>query len=85
MAHPYQIGIDNDALDHLVGELVEHGLNAIECYYPKHSPEQESFYLRLIKKYGLHITGGSDFHGEKVKPDVKMAKLALELDWLLKI
>jgi ribosomal protein S6E (S10) len=31
----------------------------------------------------LHITGGSDFHGEKVKPDVALAAWELDLDWLL--
>jgi len=40
------------------------------------------FYLQLVKKYGLHITGGSDFHGERVKPDIQLAALDLDLDWL---
>lgn len=82
LAHPYQIGIGNDELDRLVGELAGYGLDAIECYYPKHTPEQERFYLHLTEKYGLHVTGGSDFHGEKVKPDVELAALQLGLDWL---
>lgn len=62
--------------------MVGYGLEAIECHYPKYTPEQERFYLGLAEKYKLHITGGSDFHGEKVKSDVKMAALKLELDWL---
>lgn len=82
LAHPYQIGLGNDELDGLVGELAEYGLDAVECHYPKHTPEQERFYLHLAEKYGLHVTGGSDFHGEKVKPDVELAALQLELDWL---
>lgn len=28
-------------------------------------------------------TGGNNFHCEKVKPDVKLAKLMLDLDWIL--
>lgn len=84
LAHPYQIGLDNDALDALVGDLAGYGLDAIECYYPRHTPEQTAFYLHLAEKYGLHITGGSDFHGEKVKPDIELAALDLDLDWLLK-
>lgn len=83
MAHPYQLGMDNDELEKQVRTLVEYGLDAIECYYPKHTPEQTAFYLRLAEKYGLHVTGGSDFHGEQVKPDVELARLELELDWLL--
>ncbi len=82
LAHPYQIGIGDDELDYLVRELVGYGLDAIECYYPRYMPEQEQFYLRLAEKYKQHITGGSDFHGEKVKPDVKLAALELELTWM---
>lgn len=83
LAHPYQIGISNDELDKLVGGLTEQGLDAIECYYPKYTREQQKFYIYLTQKYHLHQTGGSDFHGEKVKPDVKLAALNLDVDWLL--
>lgn len=82
LAHPYQIGISNDELDKLVGELADQGLDAIECYYPKYTPEQQAFYLHLAEKYQLHQTGGSDFHGEKVKPDVELAAWELDTDWL---
>lgn len=83
LAHPYQIGISDGELDQLVGDLVHQGLNAIECYYPKYTWEQQEFYIHLAEKYHLHQTGGSDFHGEKVKPDVELAALDLEVSWLL--
>ena len=67
----------------LVGELTACGLDAIECFYLKYTREQEQYYIRLTKKYCLHQTGGSDFHGEKVKPDVELAAVNLETDWLL--
>lgn len=82
LAHPHQIGINDDALERQVRELAALGLDAIECYYPKHTATQTAFYLELAKKYGLHVTGGSDFHGEKVKPEIRLAQLDLELDWL---
>ena len=82
LAHPYQIGIGDEALEMLVQELVGYGLEAIECYYPQYLPEQQAFYLRLAERFHLHITGGSDFHGEKVKPGVELAKLGLQIDWL---
>ena len=82
LAHPYQMGLPNDELDTLVKQLVDWGLDAIECWYPKYTPEQQSFYIHLTEKYHLHQTGGSDFHGEKVKPDVELAALNLELGWL---
>lgn len=49
---------------------------------PSGAPEQEAFYLRLAKQYGLHATGGSDFHGGRVKPDIRLAALELETEWL---
>ena len=83
LAHPYQTGLPDGELDILVGQLKGWGLDAIECFYPKYTPEQQEFYLHLAEKYRLHQTGGSDFHGERVKPDVELAALELELDWLL--
>lgn len=82
LAHPYQIGVDDEKLECIVRELTDYGLNAIECFYPRHMPKQQSYYLYLAEKYNLHVTGGSDFHGERVKPDIKLAGLELELDWL---
>lgn len=83
LAHPYQMGLPDDALEMLVQQLKGWGLDAIECFYPKYTPEQQKFYLHLADKYQLRCTGGSDFHGERVKPDVELAALELELDWLL--
>ena len=82
LAHPYQIGLEDGPLEALVKELAGYGLDAVECYYPKHTPAQEAFYLRLAEKYGLHVTGGSDFHGPRVKPDIRLAALELETGWL---
>ena len=82
-AHPYQVGLEDEALETLVRQLKDWGLDAIECCYPRHTPEQTAFYLRLAEKYGLHVTGGSDFHGERVKPDIQLAAWDLDLGWLL--
>lgn len=82
LAHPYQIVLNGETLEELVIRLRGYGLDAIECYYPIHTPEQTEEYLRLAEKYGLYVTGGSDFHGEKSKPDHPLAAWALDLDWL---
>lgn len=83
LAHPYQIVLRGESLEELVKRLKGYGLDAVECYYPIHTPEQTAEYLSIAKKYGLHITGGSDFHGEKNKPDRPLAAWELELDWLI--
>jgi predicted metal-dependent phosphoesterase TrpH len=44
--------------------LVEAGLAGLEVYYPNYTPALIERLLRLSRRYGLLITGGSDFHGE---------------------
>ncbi|MEY8388161.1 PHP domain-containing protein [Oscillospiraceae bacterium 38-13] len=80
LAHPYQVGLEDEALESLVRSLKAEGLDAIECFYPRHTPEQTAFYLRLAERYELRVTGGSDFHGERVKPDVPLTPW--ELSWV---
>ena len=82
LAHPYQTGLEGSALDGLVRKLAGYGLDAIECWYPRHTQQQREFYLSLAQKYELHVTGGSDFHGEKVKPDIQLARYPLDISWM---
>ncbi|HIS73937.1 TPA: PHP domain-containing protein [Candidatus Galligastranaerophilus intestinavium] len=57
-AHP----IDVDISEKLTKELVSYGLRGIEAYHRKHSPAVVEYFSSLAEKYGLIITGGSDFH-----------------------
>ena len=50
----------------LAKELVSYGLRGIEAYHRKHSPAVVEYYSTLAEKYGLIITGGSDFHAPSV-------------------
>ena len=83
LAHPCQLGYPDEKLEALLAQLKEVGLDALECHYPQHTRAQTAWYLKLANMYGLHITAGSDFHGERVKPDVSLMPTELELDWLL--
>lgn len=83
LAHPYQTGVDFNTLDNIVKELKGYGLDAIEICYPKYTQLLHEYYVYLTQKYNLHGTGGSDFHGEKIKPDTYLSHLQLDLDWLL--
>ena len=61
-AHP---GLaDRDAM---IPGLVEAGLMGIECFYNEHSAARTAGYVETCKRYGLVTTGGSDFHGPKVR------------------
>ncbi len=61
-AHP----IDVEISDELTKELISYGLRGIEAYHRKHSPAVVEHYSTLAEKYGLIITGGSDFHAPSV-------------------
>jgi hypothetical protein len=68
LAHPIRVEGDVPAL---LPELRAAGLNAIEAYHSDHDEKATALYLGLAKKYGMLVTGGSDYHG-LVKPDVKL-------------
>jgi hypothetical protein len=53
--------------DELIPGLIAAGLMGIECYYTEHSAAQRATYLQLCKDHDLVATGGSDFHGPKVR------------------
>lgn len=58
IAHPYDI----DIADVLIKELINYGLRGIEAYHRKHSPAMVEYFSTIAEKYGLIMTGGSDFH-----------------------
>lgn len=60
IAHPGLYG--NDAL---VEEIIRAGAQGIEVYHSDHSEADEARYLELAERYGLIVTGGSDYHGER--------------------
>src|SRR5207247_6711782 len=43
--------------------LVAHGLAGIEAYYPDHTEEMIATYRAAATRYGLVMTGGTDYHG----------------------
>ena len=84
LAHPYQLHLEPEALEEQVRLFQAYGLSGIECHYPKHTPEQQSYYLGLAQKYQLHVTAGSDFHGEQVHKEDKIIPVEMDLAWLLR-
>ncbi len=56
-----------------IEKLISLGLIGIEAYHPDHSKAMVKYYKKLAEENGLHITGGSDFHGESVlQPDYRV-------------
>jgi len=72
LAHPDSLRMDGQTLDSHIASLCAMGLAGIECYYGTYDASARGGYLRLAEKYDLVVTGGSDFHGEAVKPGIRI-------------
>lgn len=70
LAHPGLLKMGKRWQESLIAELKRAGLDGIECFYNKHTHMQVKYYKRLARENGLMASCGSDFHGEKVKPNV---------------
>lgn len=60
LAHPGLYG-----LDEVIAPLAEAGLVGLEAYHADHTSEQEAHYAAIAERYGLIVTAGSDYHGER--------------------
>ncbi|MEE2615225.1 MAG: PHP domain-containing protein [Verrucomicrobiota bacterium] len=58
MAHPGLNKIDN-----LIPNLVEAGLDGLECWHTRHPKSTTKRYREMATRLGLLVTGGSDCHG----------------------
>lgn len=72
LAHPKSLELKNKEFLLLLKEMISCGLMGIEVYHSSHSKEEMEYYLEIAKKYNLLISGGSDFHGVTVKPDIEI-------------
>jgi predicted metal-dependent phosphoesterase TrpH len=64
LAHPGEIGAEDEELLRILSELKAAGLWGLECYSAHHKGEDVFRFLRLANGLGLRPTAGSDFHGE---------------------
>lgn len=65
LAHPLQYKMNETELDALVASLTGLGLDGIEVYYSTHRQADTANLSRIAEKYGLLLSGGSDFHGTR--------------------
>lgn len=62
LAHPRLIHDDT-----LVEFVLTQGLSGLEVWHPEHDQADRERYQALAARYGLIMTGGSDFHGAAAK------------------
>ena len=62
--------------DSLIGKLKDAGIDGLECWHTRHSPEASESYSRKAADLDLVATGGSDCHGmAKGQPLIGRVKL----------
>jgi predicted metal-dependent phosphoesterase TrpH len=64
IAHPATRGADDVIPEKLLAELVDAGLFGLELRHRENKPEPTRKLAALAEKYGLAVTGSSDYHGE---------------------
>jgi predicted metal-dependent phosphoesterase TrpH len=72
VAHPIRLGMDRTSERRFLEEAKSAGLLGLEVYHSEHSPDLQKYYLQLASELELLPTGGSDFHGPTVKPDIEL-------------
>ncbi len=72
LAHPHQMKL-GDGLEDYVKELVSYGLDGMEGYYSEYDDKMQAEYQAMASRYGLALSGGTDFHGE-MKPHISIGK-----------
>jgi predicted metal-dependent phosphoesterase TrpH len=85
LAHPNTLNMKGySALENLLLGLVKEGLKGIEVYYPEHNALEVAQYEKLAKRFGLLITGGTDYHGiEKDGLDIGVGRGEMNLPYSL--
>jgi len=83
LGHPNTLGLNGPIeLEQLIMNLIREGLKGIEVYYPEHSPSETVQYKSMAERYGLVITGGTDYHGiEKNGVDIGIGRGDMRLSY----
>lgn len=72
LAHPKTLKLNNEKFIKLLEDLIDVGLMGIEVYHSSHTKDEIAYYISVAEKYNLLISGGSDFHGPNIKPDIEL-------------
>lgn len=72
LAHPFTLKLTNEELHQEIENLVKLGLKGIEIIHSNSNEEQRAYYKELAKEFNLITTGGTDYHGPEVKPNIEL-------------
>ena len=71
LAHPCLYKMSRETLIRMIEEMLIPGLDGIEAVYSCNQGSDEKDYREIAEKYGLLLSGGSDFHGAN-KPHIHL-------------
>jgi len=72
LAHPVRVAKNDwNTLSVWIQKMAVTGMRSIEVFHSDHTPENVAYYQSLAQKFGLAISGGSDFHGAN-KPSIDL-------------
>lgn len=58
-------------LDEMLPQMINAGLVGLEAYYPNYDAITTEYLLGIARRYGLLVTGGTDYHGPRTgQPDL---------------
>lgn len=72
IAHPY-LSLSHEQLECFLPKAKEAGLDGMETYYPKYSPETHALARETAQRYALLESGGSDYHGTR-KAEISLSR-----------
>lgn len=61
----------------LIARLAPIGLDGVEIWHPGNNEHVRANLKALASRYNLVETGGSDYHGEAVKPDIRLGSFTV--------
>lgn len=70
LAHPISLEKNYTELNDYIKKLMQYGLEGIEVYHSLQDKEYTNQLKKIANHYNLLISGGSDYHGEIIKPGV---------------
>lgn len=69
LAHPVRLTQRGPALEKLVEQLLDVGLEGLEVFHSEHSLADRAEFAAIAERYDLIPTGGTDYHGDN-KPGI---------------
>lgn len=72
LAHPNSLKHTNEEFIELMPYFISSGIDSLETTHPNLTEQERIFYHHLALKHNLMESGGTDYHGLAIKPDISL-------------